>query len=157
MQRWTALDALGDTVSCVSDVLFRLGRDEYLVCVPHDRDLRRIEGKRFVTTVMWAETEGAARRAQLMDIESDERGDVLPPPALLLSEGASSYGSIVDCLQSIGARFQESASYRIGSDGAFIHRSIIAPPRTFHFRNRDDDDKDRCYAIKYVLPDEKQA
>lgn len=153
LRRWTALDALGTPASHISDVLFRIGPCGYLICVPHGRDLRRVEGKRFITTLMWAESDGAARRAQLLDIEADEPKIVRPPDALLSLGGAASYGAIVDYLRKSAVRFQESASYRVGSDGAFVHRNILAPPYSFHFRGRDDIDKEDCYAIKYMLPD----
>jgi hypothetical protein len=62
------------------------------------------------------------------------------------------YGEIVHELKKghLG-EYEETASYRIASDGAFVHRHITTAAFTFHFRKREHDDSEPCYAIEYRL------
>ena len=81
-----------------------------------------------------------------------------PPLELLPSSGGDTYGSIIGELRSEEHRnFLESATFRVAKDGAFVHRNISAPPYTFFFRSRKEDDNDSCYAIEYRLPGYKKA
>jgi hypothetical protein len=149
---WTPLANVSPSAEALGDRLFRLGPGQYVLAVPYDKDFARSEGAPFVTIVLWSETNGAARRASLMEIEADEWKDVSPPPELLLPDGPTTYGDIARALKTgdHGA-FQETASYRIARDGAFVDRTIATPASTFHFRKRQDDPADRCYAIEYRL------
>jgi len=110
-----------------------------------------------VTAAVWAESEGAARRAVLQQLEADESKDSRPPEGVLLRRGLERYGEIREAGRTgSSGNMLEAASYR-GRDGLFIDRRINFPRWTFHFRGGEDDDAERCYAVEVRLPDELHA
>ena len=110
-----------------------------------------------VTAAVWAESEGAARRAVLQQLEADESKDSRPPEGVLLRRGLERYGGIREAGRTgSSGNMLEAASYR-GRDGLFIDRRINFPRWTFHFRGGEDDDAARCYAVEVRLPDELHA
>jgi hypothetical protein len=160
---WTPLTSLEHSTRHLGGILFGLSTTQYLICPPSNERFEQQAGiPGFVAALLWAEYEGAARRAILMDLEADKPESrplpELPPVELLLAGAGDTYGRIVDELRTgRHGRFLESATFRVASDGAFIHRNIAAAPFTFFFRGRKDDDHDRCYAIEYRLPGFKKA
>jgi hypothetical protein len=74
--------------------LFKIGAGKFLICVPYGRDLQQQRGERFVTALVWAGTDGAAKRAILMQIEADEIGDERPPSEMLPAGHPVTYGEI---------------------------------------------------------------
>jgi hypothetical protein len=158
------LDALDRSVEHLGGTLFRLSPTQFLICPPYNEHFeRRPETPGFVAAVLWAPYEGAARRAVLMDVEADtpEQRPLAepPPPTELLPRGAAAtYGSIISELRTARqGKFLESATFRVATDGVFVHRNISAAPYTFFFRNRKDADDDRCYAIECRLPGYRKA
>lgn len=148
---WTPLTEVSGSAQHLGGVLYKLGLAAYVTCVPYDRQLQETDGGPFVTTLLWAEADGAAKRAQLMQIEADESADLRPPRELLLRGEPSTYGEITRELQDGGyGRINEWAEYRLATDGAFVHRTINCPPLSFYFRTLGDD-ADPCYAIQYKL------
>jgi hypothetical protein len=85
-----------------------------------------------------------------MDIESDD-GETMDVPAEFLPSGGTvtaTYGEILRGLKNDKPRIcQETASYRIASDGRFIHRRIETECFEFLFRNPEHDDSEPPYAI----------
>lgn len=154
LPRWTRLSQVTTGAVSVGDDLFRVGPGKYLICAPYSRDLEEQGGNRFVTALVWAGTDGAARRAVLMQIEADQSNGAPPPPELLPPGQPVTYGEIVRKLRKghLG-EYEETASYRIASDGAFVHRHVTTAAFSFHFRKREHDDSDPCYAIEYRLPE----
>jgi hypothetical protein len=149
---WTPLAEVSQSAERLGDLLFCIGPAQYVIAVPHNEQFDRTEKAPFVTILLWAETDGAARRAKLMDVEADEKGHVAPPAELLLPGQSVAYGDIVKELRrGQHGTYQETASYRIAKDGAFVDRNIATPVLTFHFRKREDDPTDPCYAIQYRL------
>jgi hypothetical protein len=148
---WTPIEEAVSTVIAVEDKLFQIGPTQYVICTPYREDLVSVPGGHFVTVLYWATSEGAARRAVLHQIERDDRQAGMPPAELIPSPDATSYGEILDKLRLGAVPFRESASYRIATDGAFIDRRISTQTQSFHFRGRDDDDGETCYAIEYRL------
>lgn len=122
-----------------------------MVAVPHNGRFDRNDAGPFVTALLWAETDGAAKRAKLMEIEADDPGAASSAPRDLLPGPATTYGDIARTLEQQGRAFQEYAEYRVARDGAFIHRTIEAAPYAFFFRKLEHDDSDRCYAIRFTL------
>lgn len=153
LRAWTPLPDVSPSAIPLGGVLYRIATGTYVTCVPYNRQLEEIEGGLFVTTLLWAESDGAAKRVQLMEIEADQPKDSRPPADLLLHGQPVTYGEIIRELQrgAYGA-FREWADYRIARDGAFVQRTIDIPPISFYFRKPEDDDADRCYAIQYRLP-----
>ena len=76
-----------------------------------------------LVSILWATSDGAARRVYSDEIESDDLQTALPPRELLPLGADCSYVQIVKSLKASGARgISESASYRIMTDGLFIHK-----------------------------------
>ncbi len=149
--RWSPLAALGVEAVGLGGTLYKISSGAYLTCVQHDAQLHPVRGH-LLTAVWWAASDGAARRAQLMEIEADDLVVEPPPDALLPQAGSHTYGSIIRALRDTGRAFDEWADYRIAKDGAFVHRTLNAPPHAFHFRRPEEDRSDACYAIQYRLP-----
>jgi hypothetical protein len=161
---WLPINALPEQPVHLDGVLFRLAPSQYLICPPYNERFERVSGiAAFLGALLWAPNDGAARRAALMDIEADSPGirpvaESLPPRELLPSSGSTKYGAILGELRAASSRrYLETASYRVATDGAFIHRTISSVPYTFFFRNRKDDDSDPCYAIEYLPSGFKNA
>jgi hypothetical protein len=155
LRRWTPLRQVTKTTPVkLGDDLFKIDTGKYLVCVPYKRDLTEGGGERFITSVLWARTDGAARRAALLQIEADQVIEGGPPPDLLLPGRPVSYGDIIrELKKDQTGEFGETASYRVATDGAFVHRSIVTESTSFHFRNPEHDDSEPCYAIEFRLPE----
>ena len=154
LRRWTPLSQVTTDAVSLGDDLFKVGRGKFLICVPYNRDLEEQGGNRFVTTLVWAGTDGAARRAVLMQIEADQSSKERPPADLLPPGQPVTYGEIVwELKKGHLGEYEETASYRIASDGAFVHRHITTAAFSFHFRKREPDDSEPCYAIEYRLPE----
>lgn len=149
---WTPLSEVTHSATPLGSGLYGIGQGQYLIAVPHNDRFERNERGPFVTAVLWAETNGAAKRAKLMQIETDDSQGPSPTPDDLLPEHARTYGEIVAVLKRRGEEFQEYAEYRVATDGAFVHRTIEAFPYSFFFRKVEHDASDSCYAIQYTLP-----
>ena len=153
---WLPTTELPEPPVHLKDRLFRVAGTQYLICPPHNERFERVPSiPGFVGYLLWASHDGAARRAALMEVEadtSDARPDFeIPPPELLLPGNSATYGAVLrEAKTGRHGRCLESASYRVGTDGAFVHRSIGVGPYTFFFRNRKDDPSDPCYAIEYL-------
>ena len=151
--RWTRLSQVTTGAVSLGDDLFKVGPGKYLISVPYNRNLEEQGGDRFITALVWAGTDGAAKRAILMQVEADQISNERPPAELLPPGEPVTYGEIVRELKGHAGEYEETASYRIGSDGAFVHRHITTAAFSFHFRKREHDDSEPCYAIEYRLPD----
>jgi hypothetical protein len=102
--------------------------------------------------IMWAPNDGAAKRAHLMRIEEDVNQIPAEAPSELLPVvSGKTYGEIVQELKGRNERFLEHASYRIASDGAFVHRAISTERIEILFRSVEDEDSELPYAITYRL------
>jgi len=152
LPKWTNLSGVATSALTIGGDLFKIGRGKYLICVPYNRDLEEQRGDRFVTSLVWAATDGAAKRAVLMQIEADQISSERPPAELLLPGQPVRYGEIIRALQNGNfGEYEEAASYRIASDGAFVHRHITTTSFSFRFRKAEHDDSEPCYAIEYRL------
>ena len=104
----------------------------------------------FVGSVILAASDGAIRRALLREIESDD-GKALDVPAEFLPSGGAveaTYGEILRGLKNDKSKACfETASYRIATDGLFIHRKIETERFAFFFRKPEHDDTEPPYAI----------
>lgn len=102
----------------------------------------------FVMGIVWAASDGALRRALIMEIESDDGAISDVPRDFLPASGASSYGKILHELKVSKPRTcLETAAYRIATDGRFIHRIIETERFAFYFRNSKNDDSEEPYVI----------
>lgn len=151
LRPWTLLSTTGLSTNQLGDVLFKVGDNAFLLCAPYDSQLRPLADDVSVAAVVWAESEGAARRAALQQIEADQPTDSQPPAEVLLKPGMNRYGDIREAGRagSLGSML-EAASYR-GRDGLFVDRRINLPRWTFHFRRPESDDSEPCYAVQVRL------
>src|SRR5262245_1454062 len=94
IRRWTPLEQTDLEVVQIRDVLFRLDYNCYAIVVEHDASYQ--SDSRRIISLLWAESEGAARRAMLMEIETDEirQGERIPRE-MLLPGAHTTYGSII--------------------------------------------------------------
>jgi hypothetical protein len=152
LRAWTLLSESGIVAEPLEGTLFKISDGKYIVCVPYDARMTPLVGEHSITIAVWAETDGAARRAVLQDLTSDVSEDVLPPDEMTLS-GRVKYGDIAKVAKTgVFGSALESASYRF-SDGQFTDRRITLPAWTFHFRGRRDDPQEKVYAVQHPLRD----
>lgn len=149
---WVRLSEAGLVANPLADVLFKLEDGKYLMCVPYDAEMKPLENDYSITAILWAETDGAAKRSVLQQLEADARGDATPPAEILLPERAMRYDDVVRVAR-LGAygSVLESATYRVG-DGQFIDRTIALPRWTFHYRGRHLKGDESCYAVECRFP-----
>jgi hypothetical protein len=128
---------------CITEDLYQLSESQFAITTDADGELRLV-------SLLWAPSAGSARRAFDYRIELDDHASGRPPPALLPAGASASYQSILGALQMSQSSLLQTASYRIMSDGAFIHRSIDSPQAQYLFRSRENID-DEPYAILWKL------
>lgn len=133
-------------------VLYRLGADAYLAVTPiraRGQDVEEGTDGPYVAGVMWATSEGAARRAWFLEIEADEGTDS-DIPGWCMPEGvAPRFGDIAHALGSSAMQF---ASYRIASDGKFVCRNIESRAYHYCFRGRGRNDSEPPFvAVRKLL------
>jgi hypothetical protein len=150
---WPSVAAVAPGAVALADDLFAIGGDTYLFAVPYDAKLRRGQpGAPFATMVVWAPSEGAARRVCRTEIEADaDAVSKPPPPELLPAEGVVGYAAILKAARQRDANVGEVAAYRIATDGAFIHREITWGRSRFYFRDLKSR-TDPPYAITLRFP-----
>jgi hypothetical protein len=152
LRRWTSIHEIGYGSQQVRDFLFRIQRNCYVTAVDHDARFNPSHS-RLITSLLWAESEGAALRAALMDIEADEpTSGVEIPTEMLFHQELTSYGSIKEALKTrIDGTLLEHADYRIAIDGAFVHRVLSSRTFEFYFRSVAEKPNEIPYAIKRRL------
>ena len=149
---WTPLSVVGVPCAPVRDTLYRCGEDAFVLAMPYRADLvRDPDNGPFVTVVIWAVSEGAARRVCLLEREQDDDAPGAPPAAMLPPSCTPTYGCVLEAVRILGAAPVESASYRVASDGAFLYRSIAVGRWSYHFRGRDDDSGETPFVIQFRL------
>lgn len=142
----TPIRALAPHPTAIGPELYRIADEVYALAFP-DRSEGTLQGEPpFVSILYWAASDGAARRAAIRDVDSDD-GAVSPPPAALWGEaGAPDYRS----LRAYGRASRpggilERASYRM--DGRFIHGVLDLGATEYYFREPEIDDGAVPYAI----------
>jgi hypothetical protein len=134
-----------DRATALEDGVYKISDSKYFLA-----DSLFEDGKEKIKLVsfFWACSEPAFRRAYFRNIENDDM-DKCPPPVELLPTGAEmNYGSIRGALRSLDPdHFSEHASYRVMSDGAFIHKSLESLRAIYYFRSPQIIESERPYAI----------
>lgn len=88
-----------------------------------------------LVSLYWACSEPALRRAYFRDVENDDMADCVPPVELLPLGSGTSYASIRSVLSDLESEwFLEYASYRVMSDGAFVHKCLEGRKAVYYFR-----------------------
>lgn len=129
--------------------IFKIGEGVYLRLSPYKPgSLEKSASGPFVNAIVWGASDGAVRRALLMELEADDWVSSSAPDEFLPAEGAKTYGTILGALRKARPRVcQEKAAYRIASDGQFVHRIIETERSTFCFRSPMHDGSDNPYVI----------
>ncbi|AMZ72743.1 MULTISPECIES: hypothetical protein [Pseudomonas] len=154
MQEWSSLcklkigdavDAREQCILAMEDGAYKISEDQYFLA---DAFFDEGKEKLRLLSLYWACSEPAFRRAYYRDVENDDMA-VRSPPSELLPRGAGeTYGEIKKALSSLGSdKFMEYASYRVMSDGAFVHKSLESSLAVYYFRLPDIVDDELPYAI----------
>ena len=106
--------------------------------------------------VFWADSAGAMLRVVARLIEEDDGPSGVEPPPWLLPAGSDRSGSFATVKAAVRSRLgvaNESAAYRIMTDGAFLYREIAGGRSGFSFRYRSlEGDADPVAVIGVALP-----
>lgn len=140
----STVDALEGGIA-LEDGVYKISDSKYLLA-----DIFFEDGKEKIKllSIFWACSEPAFRRAYFRDVENDDMAKCLPPVELLPSGSGMSYGSIRKVLSSLESdQFLEYASYRVMSDGAFVHKSLEGRKAIYYFRSSDIIEDELPYAI----------
>lgn len=142
---WTPLREVPNPV-LIAPTLYRLSEGAYVLAQDYNRALEDDPGAPFVTELLWASSDGAARRAAMDDIDADDGASSVPPPSLWHKGNAPSYASV---LREAGKQ-AEYATYRL--DDRFVHKVVDLGGSRFFFRSLQFDEEERPYAIAFQLP-----
>lgn len=97
-----------------------------------------------------APDDGAILRATAYKIEEDSGSKLTVPIGFFPQNLNLEYGCILEWLKNMRPRVcRESATYRIASDGLFVHRKIETEKYTIYFREKKHNNRERPYAILY--------
>lgn len=112
----------------------------------------QVEEKLRLPSLYWACSEPAFRRAYYRDVENDDMTVCQPPPELLPVGAGVTYSQIKNAISSAGSdKLMEYASYRVMSDGAFVHKGLESSLAVYYFRLHDIVDDELPYAILWKL------
>lgn len=151
--KWSPLSELAPDCRPIARNLFEIDAGQYCLVTPYaDHSLEVRPGGPFVSALLWSSCAGSALRAVAGEIEKDEPSALAPPAELLPAREAIGYRSILRALQNEGYKgISETASYRIATDGAFIHRAIDSEIATYYFRGLEENNDEPPYAILWKL------
>ena len=142
---WKPLSNLPENVAPVTADIYQSGA-AYLMTAPYFKDISPSE-EPVITLVIWAPSVGALKRAFDFGLEEDDGVVGEPPQEMLLAPNANTWVTIREAGNNQGIKFLESASYRIMTDGAFIHRELESRNYRAYFRSRHNKPNERPYAI----------
>lgn len=138
-----------DLSAFLGKVLYRVGGGMYIYLTNFVGGKSIDEGP-FLFGIFCAPDDSALMRATAMKVEGDLGAFLTPPPGFLPDDLPKVYGAILNWIKEMRPNVcQESASYRIASDGIFVHRTIETEKYTFYFRGENHDDHEPPYAILY--------
>lgn len=152
LKKFTPLSEVAERIDAddyLCDSLYRIESGLYLYLTKFGASSAEYAGP-FLSGLFCAPDDGSIMRATALDVEKDVGILLVPPVGFLPPEVIPEYGIILDWLKSMRPKvLQEAASYRIASDGRFVHRTIETEKYTFYFRGASDDNNERPYAILY--------
>jgi hypothetical protein len=151
---WLSLKTLDSPPEAIGDDIVRLDEGMYALALPYNERLESSDpASPYLGEVLWAPTDGAARRVLSMDVESDDPISSMAPPADLAQHLlGNSHGELKANARRVGIQLSERASYRIAGDGAFVYKALEAGNITYFFRKRRSDAKEKPFAISIRLP-----
>ncbi|MGK9416191.1 hypothetical protein ACSSUR_08545 [Pseudomonas cedrina] len=143
LKKGDVLDVPDTSLLLMDEGVYKVSANQYCLADAINEDG---QDKLRLLSVYWAASDAAFRRAYFRDIESDD-GTVCLPPLELMPEGArATYMQIKRALETTG-NVMEYATYRVMSDGAFVHKGLASLPAVYYFRSVDFLDDEIPYAI----------
>jgi hypothetical protein len=139
------ISTLPQKPEAVTESILRLG-PAYLFTIPDFVDLSP-SNEPIISLVIWAPSVGAVKRAFERAIEEDDASVAEPPQEMLLVPNANTWAKILAEGKSQNIKFLESGSYRIMTDGAFIHKQLESRHYRAYFRSPTIDANELPYAI----------
>lgn len=152
--KWVSVSNISIPYASVGEDLLKLSETAYLFIVPYNRDFEGQETGPYISMALWAQSEGAVRRAYMREIHADQ-GDngKIPPSSFCVEPNMFSYQDILKlAMTNKYGSYMEHASYPYmgeGKDAPFLHRTVSVSGFEFHFRSRDDDKNETPYVIAY--------
>ncbi|BDB19898.1 hypothetical protein cym2001_32630 [Pseudomonas sp. CYM-20-01] len=158
MKEWSSLckskvggvvDLREQRVLAMDDGAYKISDNQYFLA-----DACSVEGeeKLSLLSLYWASSEAAFRRAYYRDVENDDLAVCQPPAELLPAGAGATYRQIKEALGALGSdRLMEYASYRVMSDGAFVHKGLESASAVYYFRSHDIAHDEMPYAILWKL------
>jgi len=134
-----------DGLSLIEEGVYKISDTQYCLA---DAVIEGEHNRLTLLSFYWAASEGAFRRAYFRDVEADDLATCAPPAELLPGGAGATYGEIKRALASVST-VMEHASYRVMSDGAFVHKSLENSSAAYHFRSTDIVDDELPYAISW--------
>lgn len=155
-KKWTPLEEIvGATIEAdfVGKSLYKVSEQMYLqVSQFKGRDLLKDDSAPYVTGVFLTPGDGAARRITSLAIEEDAGEKLVLSKEMLPDNLVADYGSILVRMKKESPETcQETASYRIATDGKFVHRTIETDKYVFYFRENKNNNSEEPYAVLYKL------
>lgn len=145
---WKPVDELDFDLHRISEGLYRFKPNWYLSAVPYDKYLE--SDSEHITQMIWAQTDGAAKRIWDMCIESDEVSEARCPSLFSLGLSLPNYSNLLTVLtEKYPGQTMESASYRIATDGKFVKKTIGANNYEFYFRCIEENPFELPFAASY--------
>jgi hypothetical protein len=145
--KWQPIEGI-ERAACISENLYSISNQIFLVTTVRNKDFSLSKEGARVSTILWAASAGAARRATVMQIEEDDGAALMPPCEFLIAPEADTWASILDVAKYKNIFIMESASYRIATDGLFVHKQIDTKPFIYFFRSPEVEGNERPYAIQ---------
>lgn len=152
MMKWSVLRELkaGDAfeaprgvLSLIDEGVYKISDTQYCLA---DAGVGNEQNTLTLVSFFWTASEGAFRRAYFMDVEADDLATCAPPVELLPEGAGATYGQLKRAMALV-SNVMEHASYRVMTDGAFVHKSLENSSATYHFRSTDIADDELPYAI----------
>jgi hypothetical protein len=142
---WMPVSTLPEMTTEIDDGIYKIG-DAYLFTVPHHQDISPSQ-EPVISQVIWSPSLGSLKRAYSHNLESDDGAAGEPPLEMRLKQDAVTYQTILAELKAQNLKYMESATYRIMTDGKFVHKQIESKYYHAYFRSRHVEPEEKPYAI----------
>ena len=138
-----AFEAPQGLLSLIDEGVYKISDTQYSLA---DAVIGNEQSSLALVSLYWAASERAFKRAYFMEVEADDLAVCVPPVELLPEGAGATYGELKRAMASV-SNVMEHASYRVMSDGAFVHKSLENSSAAYHFRSTDIMDDELPYAI----------
>jgi hypothetical protein len=152
---YTPLGQVAPRAEGVRQGLYRIGDGAYLLAGQVGPDFVVSPDAPLITSVAWAESDGAAIRSCTFETEADQGAPARrpSPPAEMLPLGVETFGDLRQVARERPVTgFGIGKSYRIAMDGRYMYYSIDLLHRyEFFYRGNPPEEAEKPMAISYRL------